>query len=149
MRIWKRSLCVLVFGSAAGFALEQRSCEASALMPPAAAAEWKLASGMDCERPVPQRLQIWDGTRGAWRVCRATYDGGPVPVTLTLYEMPGTPGATAFDAWQRSRIEPGKMAFFKGGYFGVAQAPGADRTTLDHFVVAIEATLPRGGEGRW
>lgn len=149
MRMWKRCVYGLVFVSAIGVAAEQRSCAASALTPPAIAAEWKLSSAVDCEKPVPSKFQIWDGTRGARRVCRATYDGGPVPITLTLFEMSGRPGASPFDAWQRARVEPGKMSFYKGAFFGVAQAPEADKPTLDRFVVAIEAALPRGGEGRW
>jgi hypothetical protein len=148
MRMWKRCVYGLVFASAIGVAAEQRSCAPSTLTPPETAAEWKLASAMDCEKPVPPRFQIWDGTRRAWRVCRTSYNG-PALVTLTLYEMPESPGATAFDAWQRALLEPGRMSFYKGGYFGVAQAPGADRSTLDRFVVAIEAVLPRGSEGRW
>jgi hypothetical protein len=147
MRMWNRGVYPLVIGSVIGAAADQRSCLASALTPPATAAEWKLSSPMVCEKPVPATFQIWDGKRGAWRVCRASYNG-PGPIPLTLYEMPESPGATSFDAWRRARIEPGKMSFYKGGYFGVAQAPGADKSTLDYFVVAIEAALPPSGEGR-
>jgi hypothetical protein len=135
-------------GTVIGIAGEQRSCAVSAVTPPPKAASWSLAAPLDCERPVPARFQIWQGTANAWRVCRAVYDG-PRTVTLTLYEMPERPGATAFDTWQKSRIEPGKLAFHKGRYFGVAQAPAADAAVLDGFVVAVEATLPPGSEGRW
>jgi hypothetical protein len=69
---------------------------------------------------------------------------------LTLFKMPGWPGATAFDALQKWRpAQPGKVGFFKGRYFGVVESPQADRPTLDRFTVAVEGALPAGDEGRW
>ena len=56
--------------------------------------------------------------------------------------------ATAFDALQKWRVQPGKMAFYKGGYFGVVES-ATDKATLNRFVLAVEATLPGGDEGRW
>src|SRR5271157_2505617 len=132
---WKRLVYVMVIGSAIGILSEQRSCASPALTLPATVAEWKLAPLRDCAKPVPQRLRIWNGTLGARQACRAEY-AGPVAVTFTLYDMPDTPGATAFDALQKSRTEPGKMAFFKGHYFGVAESPAADMATLNRFVMA-------------
>jgi hypothetical protein len=68
---------------------------------------------------------------------------------LTLFYMPGWPGATAFDALQKWQILPGKMAFYKGRYFGVVESPKADRNALNRFTIAVESTLPAGGEFHW
>jgi hypothetical protein len=62
---------------------------------------------------------------------------------LTLYDMPEWPGATAFDAMQKWNRQPGKMAFYKGRFFGVVESsPEADTETLSRFIVALEAALP-------
>jgi len=69
---------------------------------------------------------------------------------LTLIEMPGTPGATAFDAWQRwPPAQPGKLGFYKGRFFGVVESPASDRETLDLFTSDVQKTLSGSGEGRW
>jgi len=69
-------------------------------------------------------------------------------MTLTLYEMPGWAGATAFDAFQKWRRQPGKMAFYKGDSFGVVESSAADAQQIDRFTVAVMAALPRGSEYR-
>ena len=48
----------------------------------------------------------------------------------------------AFSAVQSWRAEAGKLAFFHGPYFAVAEAAGADPRTLSRFVSAFEKTLP-------
>jgi hypothetical protein len=117
--------------------------------PPAAAGGWKLSARADCSNSLPADPQFWPGTSHARRVCRAEYAGSP-SMRLTLFEMPGWPGATAFDAFQKWRpSQPGKMAFFKGRYFGVMASPQANRATIDRFVAAVENSLPGGTEGRW
>jgi hypothetical protein len=99
---------------------------------PPSAAEWKLVEQTAIK---PSRaLKAW----------RATYDGTP-PMTLTLYQMPWSPGS-AWDAIQEWRTRAGAMAFAKGNYFGVAESPGADQRTLKRFVQGVTAALPPGSE---
>jgi hypothetical protein len=69
---------------------------------------------------------------------------------LTLIDMPGTPGATAFDAWQKwPPGQLGKLGFYKGRFFGVVESAASDRKVLHLFTTAVEKTLPGSGEGRW
>jgi hypothetical protein len=64
-------------------------------------------------------------------------------MTLTVYDLPQW-GGGAFDAWQKWQTQPGKMAFFKGRYFGVVESPAADLKTLDRFTTAAEGgAVPR------
>jgi hypothetical protein len=144
----KRLAYLGVLGAVIAICSEQPSCATPipALSP--VAAEWKLASSPVCSRPVPAELRIWGGTTQARRACRAEYGGAP-PMSLTIYYMPGWSGATAFDAFQRWQIQPGKMAFYKGHYFGVVESPQADRNALNRFTVAVESTLPGGADFHW
>jgi len=117
--------------------------------PPRTAGAWTLSGKVDCVNFVPAEIRDWRGTSGARRVCRAEYAGLPT-MRLTLVEMPGSPGRTAFDAWQKWRpAQPGKIGFYKGRYFGVVESPGVDREMLDRFTVALERSLPGRSEGRW
>jgi hypothetical protein len=117
--------------------------------PPATAAEWKLAVRAVCGNTSAPHSQFWRGTSQARRVCQAEYAGSP-SMRLTLFEMPEWAGATAFDAFQKWRpSQPGKMAFYKGRYFGVVESPQAGRAALDRFVVAVENTLPGSRQERW
>ena len=143
----KRFLYFAIAAAVIGIASEQHSCAAPNVTLPSTAAEWSLAAPQECAKHTPAGPQVWRGTSGARQVCRATYSGSP-EMALTLYDMPESPGATAFDALQKWRIQPGKMAFYKGGYFGVVESAAADRDTLNRFVTAVEAALPPGGERR-
>ena len=67
--------------------------------PPRTAGAWTLSGKAGCVNFVPGEIRGWRGTSGARRVCRAEYAGSPT-MRLTLVEMPGSPGRTAFDAWQ-------------------------------------------------
>ena len=141
-RIWYVVFAVVVF---AVFEY-QGSCKAqTALNVPVAVGAWKLAAPPDCVKPVPAELLLWRGTAGARQVCRAEY-AGPALMKLALYDMPELPGANAFDAEQKFPVQPGKMGFFQGHYFGVVESPDADRAMLDRFVVALEFHLPLGNE---
>jgi len=116
--------------------------------PPRAAGDWTLSGVPDCGKHLPSDRRQWRGISGARRICRARYQG-PVPIQLTLVELPGTPGATAFDAWQKwPPSQPGKIGFYKGRFFGVVES-AADRETLLRFTNALEEGLPGRGEGRW
>lgn len=142
---WKHLAFLFVASVALTLVFQQRSCAASNLTLPASAAEWTLAAPQTCAAPTPAERHAWDGVLAAGRLCRANYAGSPA-MRLTLYDMPGGLGGTAFDAMQRWRTQPGKMGFFNGRYFGVVEGSSADISTLDRFVVALEASLPAGNE---
>jgi hypothetical protein len=100
-----------------------------------------MASAARCAKPDRGDFGWWRGTAGARQVCRAAYAASP-GMTVTLYDMPEWSRATAFDAIQKWDRQPGKMAFYKGRYFGVVESsPEADAETLSRFIVALEAAL--------
>jgi hypothetical protein len=145
----KRILHIAILGAAIAIGMDLWSLATSAVNPPSAAGAWTLSGAADCVKSIPIELQTWRGIARARRVCRAEYAGSPT-MRLTLVEMPEQPGASAFDAWQKWRpAQPGKLGFYKGRVFGVAESPLADQATLDRFTVAVEKALPRGSEGRW
>jgi hypothetical protein len=145
---WKRLAYLCVFAAVVTICSEQPSCATPNLALPATAAQWTLRSPQDWKHSVPSELQIWPGTRQARQVCRAEYGGSP-PMRLTIYYMPGWSGATAFDALQKWQRQPGKMAFYKGHYFGVVESGDSDRNALNRFTAAVESSLPAGAEFRW
>jgi hypothetical protein len=145
---WKRLAYLCLFAAVVTICSEQPSCATPNFVLSANAAEWKLRSPQDCSNPTPAELQIWSGTTHASRVCRAEYEGSP-PMKLTVYYMPGWSGATAFDAFQKWQRQPGKMAFYKGHYFGVVESPQGDRDALNRFTRSVESALPGGAEFRW
>jgi hypothetical protein len=118
--------------------------EEHAIALPTAPDGWKITGSQRCVKPVPTELKTWRGTAGARSVCTADYGGAP-PMHLTIYFMPNE-FASAFDAEQKWTPQAGKMAFFKGSYFGVVESAVDDRAALDRFIVAIEAGLPAGSE---
>lgn len=69
---------------------------------------------------------------------RAEYSG-PGKVTVTLTEM--TSSGDAFEAMQRWKPMPGRLAFYKDRYFGVAQSADLDAKALNAFVSALEKKL--------
>ncbi|MGP0076107.1 MAG: hypothetical protein ACLPWF_29660 [Bryobacteraceae bacterium] len=120
---------------------------------PPAPAEWKLVDQAVLQTS-SHEAKVWNGTSGALKVWRASYVGNPPAgnppasnptMMLTLYQMPWSPGS-AWDAIQEWRTLPGAMAFAKGRYFGVAESPGAERSTLKRFVQGVTAALPPGSE---
>lgn len=104
--------------------------EDSAPALPAQNGRWTLAG---VATPVPDRV---GAAKAAWR---ATYAGTP-PVTLTVYGMPSE--TNAFDALQRWRPAPGKLAFYKGRYFCIAESDGAAFPDLNAFTTGLQASLP-------
>jgi hypothetical protein len=117
--------------------------------PPRVAGPWVLSAAAGCVKYIPPEIREWPGISGARRVCRADYTGLS-PMRLTLLEMPGSPGATAFDAWQKWRpAQSSKMGFYKGRFFGVVESPTASREVLSLFISALEKSLPGGSEGHW
>ena len=95
---------------------------------PAAVAEWKRTSDA---RPVaadPKAVAAWS----------ASYAGTP-PIEVTVQEMSST--TLAFDKVQSWRGEPGKLAFYKERYFGIAESPGADQRTLNRFTTGFVKML--------
>jgi hypothetical protein len=96
---------------------------------PKYAGDWTLTSG-------PNATEAIAGANGAWT---GDYSGNP-PMRLTICEMQSQ--TSAFDAVQRWRAEAGKLAFYKGPYFAVIEAKGADHPTLNRFAAAIRSGLP-------
>jgi hypothetical protein len=99
------------------------------------------AQTADRKPPFPETVSTWrlgsvGGDGSKWI---ARYQGQP-DITLDLSEMSST--TAAFSAVQNWRPEPGKLAFYKGRFFGMAQSPAADQRTLNAFVTAFEKTLP-------
>ena len=135
----KRFLHILIVAAVVGLA-DLVFIPQSYSLPPAPAG-WKLASHA-VYKPVPAEFKQWRGTEGALRLWRAAYEGDP-PIVLSLYQMPWSPGG-AWDAIQKWRPQPGKLAFAKNHYFGVAEATNASPETLKRFVDSVT----RGIAGR-
>jgi hypothetical protein len=136
----KHYLYFLIVAVAVGFCSEQRWFATSKLTLPPSAADWRIEGSPACAKPVPANLRPWRGTAGALQVCTARYIGSPA-MTLTIFDMPGSVGATAFDAFQKWQTQPGKLAFYKGRYFGVVESPNAGLSTLNRFTIAVEALV--------
>lgn len=151
MRIWaKRALGVAALGTAISVGASLRNWLTPYQNPPAAIEGWKLAVPGQCGKVLPADARNWRGIAAARRVCRAQYAGTP-PVRLTLFDMPDYPGASPFDAWQKwPPNQPGKIGFYAGRFFGVAESEVAGPAALDRFAVALARALT-GGEpaGRW
>jgi hypothetical protein len=108
---------------------------------PVSAAEWRLAN-QAVLKPVPPEWKMFRSGAYARKAWRGDYVGEP-PLTVTIYEMPRYPAA-GWSAIQQWRVQPGKMAFFKGGYFGIAESPRASSSELLRFVNAVCGALPAG-----
>jgi hypothetical protein len=140
-RVWH--LFILMAAIAIGSLLWSRVTPALVL--PSAVDAWSLARPQHCAKPATADFQIWPGTSGARQVCRAEYAGSP-EMTLTVYDMPGGPRATAFGPfqdWLTGPKPPGKLVFHYRDYLGIVESPNADVITLDRFAAAVEATLHR------
>lgn len=138
-RIWHILVVAAVIGI--GSALWSRLTPALTL--PRVVAQWSIAGSPSCTKPASANFQIWPGTSGARLVCRAGYTGSP-EITLTVYEMPDVPGATAFgpfQEWQTGQRTPGIVAFHYHAYLGIVESPNADEDELDRFAAAAEATF--------
>jgi hypothetical protein len=107
---------------------------------PVSAAEWRLAD-QALLKPVPAGMKNFRSGEWARKAWRGTYIGAR-PMTVTVYGMP----RGGFDAIQQWSVTPGKMAFLKGGYFGIAESAGASQEELTRFVRGVEAALPAGNE---
>ena len=149
MEIKSRWWHLLVFVALIFLASELRSFTTPRLTLPQSAAGWKMEAVQECVKgALPAKFQLWRGTAGARQICRAEYGGSP-EMTLTLYDMPGWSGATAFDALQKWQSRSDKMAFYKGDIFGVVEAPNAGPGKLHEFIAAVETSLPRGPDAQW
>jgi hypothetical protein len=134
--LWRFGILAVAIGCAPVFGLF--SPELKAL--PASAGEWRLEE-QATRKPVPTEWKNFRSGEWARKAWRGKYVGEP-PMAVTVYLMP----RSAFDAIQQWRVAPGKMAFFKGGYFGIAESPGASQERLLRFVRGVEAALPPGNE---
>jgi hypothetical protein len=113
-----------------------------ALTLPATVAQWNIASRQTCVKPATAKFPIWPGAAESRQVCRAEYTGSPA-ITLTIYDRPGPTAFGLFQEWQTGQKQPGKLAFYYRGYFGVVESSSADMNTLDRFASAAEETLRR------
>jgi hypothetical protein len=144
-RVWHIAILAAVLAAGSEIWL----LAAPSVDPPRIADTWTLSGTADCVKYIPLDIRQWRGISNARRVCRADYTGSS-PMRLTLVEMPGSPGAAAFDAWQKWRpAQPGMLGFYKGRFFGVAESRMTDRKTLNLFTSAVEKSLPGRSEGRW
>lgn len=137
-RIWHTAILTVAIGCLPIFGLLIPSHELKAL--PVSAAEWRLADQKVLQR-VPAELKNFRSGEWARKAWRGTYLGER-PMTVTVYGM----ARAGFDAIQQWRVVPGKMAFLKGGYFGIAESPGASVEELARFVRGVEAALPQGND---
>ena len=152
MSTWtKRLLGVAVFTVALGIGAEVRSLTAPYRDPPAEISGWRLGAAPVCGNSIPPDARGWRGVATARRICTAEYHGATA-IRLTLFDLPGYPaGGGAFDAWQKwPPNQTGKVGFWMGRYFAVAESPEAERATLDRFAVSFARGLT-GSEpaGRW
>ena len=74
------------------------------------------------------------------RAARAEYEGAQ-PVRVALYEMPNP--KTAYAMLRLTHESAGAAAFYHGDYFGVVEAPGADRDKLNSLSNAMVSGLGR------
>lgn len=137
-RLWHAGILTVLIGCGPVFGLLFPRQELKGL--PVSAVEWRLEN-QTVLSPVPAELKNFRSGEWARKAWRGTYLGDR-PMTVTVYGMP----RGGFDAIQEWRITPGKMAFLKGGYFGIAESPGASQEELARFVRGIEAALPGGNE---
>ena len=119
-RSWLLAACVLP-------ACTSRHREGPAF--PRYAGNWTLQSG-------PQDTEGASGAEAAWV---AIYAGQP-NIRVTLQRMPSQTGA--FAKVQEWRPAAGKLAFYKGPYFGIVEADGADHPTMNRFATAFQGSLP-------
>jgi hypothetical protein len=98
-------------------------CGAKPFQLPESAGDWRLAGQTHAQ------ADQWT----------AVYQGQP-EMRLELRRM--SSGTMAFSAVQSWRAEAGKLAFYRGRYFGIASSPGADHATLNRFVAAVEKGIP-------
>jgi hypothetical protein len=95
---------------------------------PAAVAEWSRSSDTRAAPADTKAVAAWS----------ASYTGTP-QIEVTIHEMSST--TLAFDKVQSWRGETGKLAFYHGRYFGLAESPGADQRTLNRFATAFVKLL--------
>ncbi len=135
--LWRFAILTVVIGCGPIFGLLFPRPELKAL--PVSAAEWRLAN-QAVLKPVPAEMKSFRSGEWARKAWRGTYVGER-PMTVTVYET-----GRSWDTIQQWRVVPGKMAFLKGGYFGVAESPGASQEELARFVRGVEVALPAGNE---
>lgn len=98
------------------------------------------------------KVPVLPATAAEWTLDPASYPGDQKPPQLTA-TYKGAPDITvrltqkgnqtlAFSDVQSWRAEPGKLAFYKGSWFGVAESAGADQRLLNRFVTAFQKQLP-------
>lgn len=126
-----------------------RHANAAHFQPPAVVGMWKLGSRADCADGLLPDLPKWRGVARASRTCRAQYEGS-LRIDVTLFVMPGGPGGGSFDAFQKwPPRQPGKLAFYRGRFFGIVEADGAAPDELDRFTTSLALVLVPGNDWVW
>jgi len=150
VNVWaKRLLVVAAIAAAAEAAMYFRHANAAPFEPPAVVGTWKLDGRAYCVDGVPPDLPKLRGVARATRTCRAQYDGSP-RIHVTLFVMPGGPGGGSFDAFQKwPPRQPGKLAFYRGRYFGIVEANGAAPDEIDSFTTSLALILVPGNDWIW
>ncbi len=90
---------------------------------------------------LPENVADWKRVASAKEgaTASARYTGVP-EISVSVTRKGST--TEAFNDLQSWRAEAGKLAFYRGPYFGLAESPGADQKTLSRFVRALEARIP-------
>jgi hypothetical protein len=134
--VWRIAIFTVAVCCASNFGLFSQELKGL----PESAAEWRL-DDQQTRTPVPAEWAQFRKNEYARKAWRGTYRGDP-PMTVTVYDMQGS----GFDALQQWRVTPGKLAFLKGGYFGIVESPEASAEAMTRFARGVEAALPPGSE---
>lgn len=81
---------------------------------------------------------------GLVQATRGRYEG-PQALSVTFYEMRAA--ASAFELMQRWRPSEGRLASYKGRWFVVIEAKGADLATLSRVAEGLDDALEKAGRG--
>ncbi|MFN3323927.1 MAG: hypothetical protein ACK5AZ_10560 [Bryobacteraceae bacterium] len=107
------------------------------LLPEAVGGEWTLAESEPvAAEEAPETIRAL----GLREAARGRYTG-PEEIGVTVYRM--STGAGAFEALQKHRPEEGKLAFYEGVYFVIAESPQAGRERLTTFSRAFGRALAK------
>jgi hypothetical protein len=93
---------------------------------------WKLSNELNVPTVRAMSLGAVEATWGA-------HYQGPVPISVTVLAFQSQ--ATAFEAVQKAKPEPGSITFHRGRYFFTVFSTEADNATLNRFAAALEKSL--------
>jgi hypothetical protein len=85
-------------------------------------------------KPMPEKVGAWSIESTSGTSPQVISYRGPVPVTVTIHEYPSD--TSAFEAFQKWRVEPGTLPFYQGRRLFVPAA--SDKVRLGEFVLALQ-----------